>query len=314
MRYYVPDLDTDVYFKNLTNRLRDTTRIEDEISRTEKEVKDDMDLRSLFSTVLREMSTNIKGFIDNNDNLDKAIKAISDCEQKRRDMENYIQGTRDASNLFNDGVKEYTSEKNQQIYSEMKKIGGELVISVIIAVATCGAGAPLTVGKLGQAMEAVKKGLTFAQQVMAALKKIGQTVLKLAPKLMTAYKSQSVFNKRIVVLNTAFQSAEKRREVAKGILQTGSDEISASTMPPESTDTVDFLGILADWEEFDQMVDSMFNELQREIAQDTITGMPEYRLSLKAQAIRGRTVILAMRNVQEAMQSYHRQLADSRAR
>ena len=132
---------------------------------------------------------------------------------------------------------------------------------------------------------------------------------------MAAYDCQSVSNKRISALNNfAFQPTEKGCGAASNMLQSGSANVSASTMPAESTNTVDYLGILADWEEFELQVDSMFNELQSDIGQDTITGMSESRLALKAQAIRGRTMILATRNVQEAMQFYHRQLADSKAR
>ena len=116
------------------------------------------------------MGTNVKGFIDNNDNLDKAIKAISDCEQKRRDMESYIKGSWDGWNRFTDSAKQYQIRKNLQFHWEMMKMGDELTVSVVIAVATWGETAPLAIGKGWSGPTIYRKGPQLLAKLGSVLK------------------------------------------------------------------------------------------------------------------------------------------------
>jgi hypothetical protein len=314
-QFYVPALVPDRYLPGIQGRVANASQIERDIQATDRDAENEATFRNLFSTILSEMGNNMDGFIDTKGNLNKAKTAMADCEAKRRDMANYVQATRNASKVFDQGVQNYQKEKNSEFDLLMLRIGGEMVVSVIVALSTCGAGAPLMAGKLAEAQKVITGGLSLWAKVKKALLKISETAGKLLPKLQKAYSNQSVYNKKVLILdNTTFKSIDKAQQAAAQVLKEEAERITASTMPASCMVTIDYLDILADWDQFDVEVDSMFNELQRELKEDSIAGMPEYRLALKNQAIRGRTVVMAMRNMQEAMQFYHRQEAERVAR
>lgn len=76
----------------------------------------------------------------------------------------------------------------------MMKISGEMIVSVMVAIASSGAGAPLTVGNLGKPQKAITDGVKPGDRFKLLFKKLCQVAVTIVPKINATTKRQDACN------------------------------------------------------------------------------------------------------------------------
>jgi hypothetical protein len=144
-------------------------------------------------------------------------------------------------------------------------------------------------------------------KVKQILKKILELAIKLGPKLYGDGKSM-VGNRAAADL-FGKGDAKQLENAAKMAKEMSSPLLFGSAAYP-----IDYLGILADWEEFKIDNDEFFDEVQRFLGSDSINGMREYRTALRKYAVRGETLLQARKQHQDALVAYQRAFAEAATR
>ncbi|KAL2065807.1 hypothetical protein VTL71DRAFT_3477 [Oculimacula yallundae] len=239
---------------------------------------------------------------------DEALEAAQTAEtviDKMDDLRIYQKEMDSAKLNFEKGLEAYKERQQKKLVWDIIKSVGEVVVSVGIAVYTGGAGAPLTVGAVNGLLksgEAIKE----STRLMIALKTLIKSLIVVAPKLNVALQNHAKF--------TAVGSdKDKRGTKLVETLKSTATTISSSLLGGQAGERVDYLGLLADWREMDICTDSAFAAIKEEIKDGKIDGFDEYRLAMKKLAIRGETLVVALKDSYEARTKYLVRVAESKA-
>lgn len=115
-----------------------------------------------------------------------------------------------------------------------------------------------------------------------------------------------------ISVSSKFNAAFAQHSKAKNIGM--ADQISDKAMRGIPGQAVDYLGLLAEWREFDICTNVAFVAIRAELAPDTVKGMDDYQIAMNKLAVRGETVVNALREAYEANSRYHLLIAQKQAR
>jgi hypothetical protein len=140
---------------------------------------------------------------------------------------------------------------------------------------------------------------------MEALTALAKAALGVTPKLYAAFQNHA-----------AYSDGEKKTSQVKDELKKTADKITATTLSGAADQRLDYLGLLAEWREMDICVDVAFAAIKDQLARDgeTIDGMDDYKVALKKLAVRGETLVNALREAYEARSRYLLLDAEKKAR
>ncbi|KAJ5642141.1 hypothetical protein N7490_006141 [Penicillium lividum] len=234
-RYYIPQLRLRECINVLQVGVKGAVEIQKQLDTLAKELAKEDDLHKGFSTILEQMGTNIAVFIESAKDTEKAQTAIENWETQKQAMLSANDNLKIARDTFNGGIKKYNQEKQKELKEEMLKISGELIVSVVTAIATCGAGAPLTVGNLEKAQKAIAKGVETGDKLKVLLEKICQAAANIAPKMSAASKSQQACNQIMDRINKSESGdSSSNKQGLKDAAETLTQKTLA-TMPDDVT-------------------------------------------------------------------------------
>ncbi|KAH8906832.1 hypothetical protein BR93DRAFT_927669 [Coniochaeta sp. PMI_546] len=124
-----------------------------------------------------------------------------------------------------------------------------------------GAGAPLTVGAFNEMRKSGEKLVKESSKLWRAIKALGETLLKIYPTLKAAMANQESFTIPLVgsLIGTSkgVKTGDTRNNIAKQIQQAAND-VTSQDIAGKAAEKIDYLGLLADWREFDLQVDKAF--------------------------------------------------------
>ncbi|KAF5981525.1 hypothetical protein FCOIX_4173 [Fusarium coicis] len=138
----------------------------------------------------------------------------------------------------------------------------------------------------------------------------------MAPRIEAAHSSQKSYLLVVSSMDLTVHGANtKLRQSALPSLNEVAKKVTASSLPNKEMEAVDFLGIMADWDELEITIDRVFREARDGFKKGEILAeLGDFETEMRKQVIRGRAVLKAMAKAQSAAQLYYRQLAEKAAR
>lgn len=82
-------------------------------------------------------------------------------------------------------------------------------------------------------------------------------------------------------------------------------------LPADATAPLDYLGILADWEEFKIDIDELFDSIAAALSGDSVDGMQIFRTALRKLCVRGETLLEARARAQAAAIAFNRAFGEA---
>ncbi|KAK3365585.1 hypothetical protein B0T24DRAFT_669810 [Lasiosphaeria ovina] len=256
------------------------------------------------------------------DTTETVMDKMDDLRRYRRELET-------AKAAFDQGLQEFQKKQDDKLEWEIVKAVAEVGISVGIVVYTGGAGAPLTVGAVNKVLSKASVAntdplLTWLANAVhtnpddrpdqrgnpaqRSRQGAGKALIKVHPKVNAALKNHAQFSS---IGSDADQRGTKLAERLKKTASTISDSLLAG----RAGERVDYLGLMADWREMDMRTDSAFAVIKEEIsAGEYVAGLDDYRLAMKSLAIRGETLVAALKDAYDARTSFLVLVAESKAK
>lgn len=311
-RFFVPDKDPDEYIEDLRQQVQDFETLDEQIQRRDKDTELYKLVQQGSGQILEGLGLTIRSFDDNSHHLDEAVVATRDAENKQADLKKYAADAEAAAKDFQNGMEAYKKQKRNQMIWDITKGVCQYAFSVGLAVYTGGAAAPLTVGAVNNLLKSGAKAIEETSKLVLALKALAETVMKIYSKIETAYNNQASFT--IPLMSSDGSQAAGRRNANVNELRKAADGVTAHSLPKSVAARVDYLGLLADWREFDLQVDSVFKEMEADLKGEKIGGMETYRMAMKKEVIRGETMLAALRAAYDARINYFRRRAEREAR
>ncbi|KAF4340173.1 hypothetical protein FBEOM_5870 [Fusarium beomiforme] len=313
--FYVPILQPNYITERIKDRIERAADMEKTIDEIEQNELLHSSLQSSSQKIIEAIKYTMTSFVDIDKTKESAIEAIEDLERKRRDLQNASGSAKTKAHDLAVATETYKAEQDLKALLKTVAIGAEIVVGVGVAVATCGTGAPLTAVT---AADAVKKAqeLSKLSKAWNALKKLGELAGKMSPKLEAAHASQKSYLVVVSSLDLTSHGADaKLKQSALAGLTQVAKKVTADSLPNKEMETVDFLGIMADWDEIEVVIDRVFREAREGFKKgEELPQLGDFEVEMRKQVIRGRTVLKAMSKAQSAAQLYYRQLAEKAAR
>jgi hypothetical protein len=142
---------------------------------------------------------------------------------------------------------------------------------------------------------------------MVALEAFGKALITVYPKINAALLNHSRFSE-------VSSDKDKRGIQLVDSLKATAGTISDTLLTGRAGERIDYLGLLADWREMDICADSAFAAIKEEIKDERIDGLDNYCLALKKLAIRGETLVMALKESYEARTQYLVLVAETKAK
>ncbi|KAH6889359.1 hypothetical protein B0T10DRAFT_548753 [Thelonectria olida] len=304
--FFVPVLEPDYISKKLRARIANAKTTEQNIAIIEAARRNRTESRVSTNAVIEAIAKTMSSLADENVSRENAIGAIAEMARKRNDLVAAADAVKAQKVKMEKELEDYEKRQKAKAFWAMLALVGQVVVSVGISVATCGTGSVLTTVNAFEALQKAKE-LSAGAKVLAALKKLVMQCDKIWAKIQAADKSQKTYSTTAGQLDADKTAADGLQKVA--------ERITADSLPNDALAPIDFLGLMADWDEVDVSTNEVFDGIKEVL--DSGESFPElgrFKSVMLNQAIRGRTVIKAMAAAQTAAQLYWRQLAERQAR
>lgn len=144
-------------------------------------------------------------------------------------------------------------------------------------------------------------------KIKEALGKVAELILKLGSKFASDLSDWNHKEDGAASLGTKSEALVKQAAE----LMTKTEGQSKSLLPAEATSPLDYLGILADWEELKIDIDELFDSIAVALGGDQVDGMAEFRTALRKLVVRGETLLEARARAQTAAILYTRAFAEA---
>ncbi|KAI9799597.1 MAG: hypothetical protein M1833_003912 [Piccolia ochrophora] len=237
---------------------------------------------------------------------DQAASRTVAVIDKMDDLRKYQRELEDAQNAFQTGINKYKATMKKKFLQSLGKVLFEVGATVGFAIYTGGAGAPLTVGALNKVLQGAET-IEESSKLSVALKALGKALVTVSPKMYAAFTNHSKFSK-------VGTDQNKRSKAVASDLKATAGKITETMLSGKAGERIDYLGLLAEWREMDVCADNAFAALKAEIAPETIDDVDTYQVALKKLAVRGETLVNALRLAYEARTEYLLLEADKKAR
>lgn len=132
-------------------------------------------------------------------------------------------------------------------------------------------------------------------------------VIKLGAKFLSDKKNLD--RKEDGATSFGTKAAEMVKKAAALVLETTGS--GAALLPADATAPLDYLGILADWEEFKIDIDELFMNIADALQGDKVDGMSEFRTALRKLCVRGETLLEARARAQTAAIVFNRAFGEA---
>ncbi|KAK3934441.1 hypothetical protein QBC46DRAFT_359019 [Diplogelasinospora grovesii] len=241
------------------------------------------------------------------DEAEQAAHTTETVMDKMDDLRKYKRDLDSAKASFDKGLNEFKERMEKKLVWDILKAVFEIGASVGIAIYTGGAGAPLTVGAVNKVLKEAAETIEEKTRLVMALKKLATVLITVYPKVNAALQNHSKFSE-------VGSDKDKRGTKLVDSLKATAGTISDRLLAGKAGERINYLGLLADWREMDICADSAFAAIKEEIKEETIDGLDEYRLAMKKLAIRGETLVTALKESYEARTRYLVLVAEVRAK
>ncbi|KAM0421134.1 hypothetical protein ACHAPT_011026 [Fusarium lateritium] len=306
---YVPVLQPDYTKEQLKWRINNAIDAEKKIAEIIRDHKQQLDLEEKTQNTIKAIATTMASLEDPDTSKKTAITALEDVERKRKDLREAATVAEEKGKDLQKAMEEYAKDQARKTLWSILAAAANIVVAIGVSIATCGVAAPVT---MATAAKAVKEAvvLSTGQKVWNAIKKLAGQVSGIAAKIEAAHKSQKTYTAAAASMDLSGH----KTSALKGLTQVVS-QVTATTLPVDTMEPVDFLGLMADWDEVDVNIGQIFTDIRTGLNQGTvIPALGGFETSMRNQAIRGRTLLKAMMVAQTATQLYCRQLAEEKAR
>ncbi|KAK3381371.1 hypothetical protein B0H63DRAFT_450717 [Podospora didyma] len=237
------------------------------------------------------------------DEAEQATHTTETVMDKMDDLRKYKADMGSTKDAFEQGLVAFKEKLEKKLVFDMLKAVVEVGVSVGIAIYTGGAGAPLTVGAVNKLLQGTAETVKEASRLKVAIKALAKVLNTVYPKVNAALQNHS-----------RFAGQEKRGTELVDSLKATAGTISDKLLAGRAGERINYLGLQASWREMDICTDSAFSAIKEEIKDDYIDGMDEYRLAMKKLAIRGDTLVTALKDSYEARTRCLVMVADVKAK
>lgn len=279
--------------RNIQNNIKDLQEV---ITKQFNQIQ--QSLETATNTVIKAIAETVPSAKDLESLQADAKDARSKAAKSEAAMENMQAQVQTASKRLDKGIKKYQEDVEKKFIVDCVLSAIEITASVAITVATAGAGGPATAEMAAKAAKGIDDFVTTFVKLKAALKSIFELVGKMAPKLYGSISRYAgAAGDPDLWQRDSKDAVKKATELVKK---------SEAIMPASSVESLDYIGLLGEWEQFRIEIDDFFAETQRQLGADTVDGLSEYRVALRKLCVTGQTVLQARRLAEDREVEYQR--------